>query len=247
MSPVERLPVRSKTLILCGLCVSVVNAKNALLFLVTVKEMISALTTGFLFGLSSGLAPGPLLALVVTQTLKHGAKEGMKVAAVPWLTDLPIILISVFILTRFLIYRSILGGISLIGGLYVLYLAYESLKTKALAISVSERDPRSFRKGWWVNTLSPHPYLFWMTVGAPFVLKLGERGPVSPVMFVLTFYVSLVGSKMLLALLIGKSRSFLTQSTYLWVMRGLGVMLALFAIFLLKDGLALMGILSPRG
>ena len=209
--------------------------------------MISALTTGILFGLSSGLAPGPLLALVVTQTLKHDAKEGMKVAAAPLLTDLPVILVSVFVLTRFLNYRNILGGISLAGGLYVLYLAYESLKTKALTISVSETDPRSFRKGWWVNTLSPHPYLFWMTVGAPFVLKLGERGPVPPVMFVLSFYVSLVGSKMLLALLIGKSRSVLTQSTYLWVMRGLGVMLALFAIFLLGDGLALLGILSPRG
>jgi threonine/homoserine/homoserine lactone efflux protein len=208
--------------------------------------MISALTTGILFGLSSGLAPGPLLALVLTQTLKHNAREGMKVAAAPLLTDLPVILVSVFILVRFLNYRSILGGISLVGGLYVLYLAYESVKTKPLSIAVSETEPHSLRKGWWVNTLNPHPYLFWMTVGAPFILKSGEQGLLPPVMFVLFFFVSLVGSKMLLALLIGKSRSFLTQSTYLWVMRGLGVMLALFGIFLLRDGLTFLGILSRR-
>jgi len=226
--------------------VSVVNAKNALLFVVTVKEMISALTTGILFGLSSGLAPGPLLALVVTQTLKHDAKEGMKVAAAPLLTDLPIILVSVFILTRFLNYRSILGGISLVGGLYVLYLAYESLNTRFLSVGFSETEPRSFRKGWWVNTLSPHPYLFWITVGTPFILKSGAQGPLPPVLFVLFFYVSLVGSKMLLALLIGRSRSFLTKSTYLWIMRSLGFMLALFAIFLLRDGLTFLGILSRR-
>ncbi len=206
--------------------------------------MISALTTGILFGLSAGLAPGPLLALVVTQTLKHNAKEGMKVAAAPLLTDLPVILVSVFVLTRFLNYRSILGGISLVGGLYVLYLAYESLKTKPLTLSVSETEPRSVRKGWLVNTLSPHPYLFWITVGAPFILKSGEEGLLPPVMFVLSFYLLLVGSKMLLALLIGRSRSFLTQSTYLWVMRSLGVMLALFGIFLLRDGLTFLGILS---
>ena len=205
--------------------------------------MISALTTGILFGLSSGLAPGPLLALVLTQTLKHDAKEGMKVAVAPLLTDLPVILVSVFILTRFLTYRSILGGISLVGGLYVLYLAYESVKTKLLSIPVSETDPHSFRKGWLVNTLSPHPYLFWITVGAPFILKSGEQGLLPPVMFVLSFYLLLVGSKMLLALLIGKSRSFLTHSTYLWVMRGLGVMLALFGIFLLRDGFTLLGVL----
>jgi threonine/homoserine/homoserine lactone efflux protein len=205
--------------------------------------MISALTTGILFGLSSGLAPGPLLALVLTQTLKHNAREGMKVAAAPLLTDLPVILVSVFILVRFLNYRSILGGISLVGGLYVLYLAYESVKTKPLSIAVSETEPHSLRKGWWVNTLNPHPYLFWMTVGAPFILKSWEQGLPPPVLFVLSFYVSLVGSKMLLVLLIGKSRSFLTQSTYLWVMRGLGVMLALFGIFLLRDGLTFLGIL----
>jgi threonine/homoserine/homoserine lactone efflux protein len=205
--------------------------------------MISALTTGILFGLSSGLAPGPLLALVVTQTLKHDAKEGMKVAVAPLLTDLPVILVSVFVLTRFLNYRSILGGISLAGGLYVLYLAYESFKTKPLTLSVSETEPHSFRKGWLVNTLSPHPYLFWITVGTPVILKSGELGLLPPVMFVLSFFASLVGSKMLLALLIGKSRSFLTRGTYLWVMRGLGVMLALFGIFLLRDGFTLLGIL----
>ena len=200
--------------------------------------------TGFLFGVSSGLAPGPLLALVVTQTLKHGAKEGMKVAAAPLLTDLPVILVSVFILVRFLNYRSILGVISLVGGLYVLYLAYESVKTKPLSIAVSETEPHSFRKGWWVNTLSPHPYLFWITVGAPFILKSWEQGLLPPVLFVLSFYVSLVGSKMLLALLIGRSRSFLTKSIYLWVMRGLGAMLALFALLLLRDGLAFLRLLS---
>ena len=205
--------------------------------------MISALTTGILFGLSSGLAPGPLLALVVTQTLRHNAKEGMKVAAAPLLTDLPIILVSVFILTRFLNYRSILGCISLVGGFYVLYLAYESLKTKPLSIEVSEIEPHSFRRGWLVNTLSPHPYLFWITVGVPFILKSGNEDLLPPVLFVLFFFASLVGSKMLLALLIGKSRSFLTKSTYLWVMRGLGVMLALFAIFLIRDGLILLGAL----
>ena len=170
----------------------------------------------------------------------------MKVAAAPLLTDLPVILVSMFVLTRFLNYRSILGGISLVGGLYVLYLAYESVKTKPLTLSVSETEPHSFRKGWLVNTLSPHPYLFWITVGAPFILKSGEQGLFPPVMFVLSFFASLVGSKMLLALLIGRSRSFLTRSAYLWVMRGLGVMLALFGIFLLRDGLTLLGILSQR-
>ncbi len=33
--------------------------------------MISIFLTGVLLGLSAGLAPGPLLTLVITETLKH--------------------------------------------------------------------------------------------------------------------------------------------------------------------------------
>ena len=42
--------------------------------------MITALTSGLILGLPAGLVPGPLLALVITQSLKHNMKEGIKVA-----------------------------------------------------------------------------------------------------------------------------------------------------------------------
>ena len=57
-----------------------------------IPDMTASLLTGVIFGLSAGFAPGPLLTLVITQTLKHNIKEGVKVALAPLLTDLPIIL-----------------------------------------------------------------------------------------------------------------------------------------------------------
>ena len=45
-------------------------------------EGLTYITTGFILGLS-GLIPGPLLTLVISETLKHGVKEGIKVAASP--------------------------------------------------------------------------------------------------------------------------------------------------------------------
>lgn len=52
------------------------------------------LTLDFLFlgialGLSAGLSPGPLQAIVISETLLKGKKEGIKVALAPLLTDLP--------------------------------------------------------------------------------------------------------------------------------------------------------------
>ena len=53
---------------------------------------------GTLLGLSAGLSPGPLLTLLVTETLRHNSKAGINVAISPIITDLPIILLTVFIL-----------------------------------------------------------------------------------------------------------------------------------------------------
>lgn len=40
------------------------------------RRMAAYLVSGIVFGLSSGLAPGPLLTLVLTETLRHGKKGG---------------------------------------------------------------------------------------------------------------------------------------------------------------------------
>ncbi|MDS4041493.1 MAG: hypothetical protein RKP20_09980, partial [Candidatus Competibacter sp.] len=40
-------------------------------------ESISFLSAGLLLGLSGGLSPGPLLALVASETLHHGVRAGI--------------------------------------------------------------------------------------------------------------------------------------------------------------------------
>ena len=82
--------------------------------------MLSALLVGVMFGLSAGFAPGPLLTLVITQTLQHSTKEGIIVAAAPIITDVPIVLISFFILYNLSSLGPTLGIIAAAGGLYVL-------------------------------------------------------------------------------------------------------------------------------
>ena len=143
--------------------------------------MLSAIAAGVILGLSAGLArPGPLLALVVTQTLKHSVREGMQVASAPLITDAPIIILSVLLLSKFNKSSYVLGSISLIGGLYVLYLSYENIRTKALKLETARAQPQSLKKGALVNALNPHPYLFWMTVGAPVIFKTYRESLFSP-------------------------------------------------------------------
>ena len=125
-----------------------------------------------------------------------------------------------------------------------MYLAYESIRTGPVTLEEAQDQPRSVRKGAIINALNPHPYLFWATVGAPLVLKNAERGLLAPLLFVFAFYLFLVGSKVFLAIVVGKSRAFLTRRGYIWSMRVLGCLLALFAVFLIKDALRFLGVLA---
>ena len=205
--------------------------------------MINFLIIGTILGLSAGFAPGPLLALVISETLQHDIKSGVKVALAPTLTDLPIIIVTLFILSKLSNFHNILGIISLIGGLVILFMGYKSIRTKGVELNLKETKPKSLTKGILVNALSPHPYLFWLTVGAPTVTKAMSQSIIAALAFICSFMALLVGSKIVLAILVGKSKSFLAGNVYIYIMRFLGMALCVFAFVLFRDGLKLLGVI----
>jgi threonine/homoserine/homoserine lactone efflux protein len=205
--------------------------------------MIEYLTAGTLLGLASGFAPGPLLVLVLSETLRHDIQAGIKVSIAPLITDVPIILLSLLVLNRLANFKTILGGISILGGLFILYLGYDSLKTKGLEFSLSPAGPSSFKKGIITNALNPHPYIFYMTVGAPIIFKAISLNLLSAFAFIGFFLFFLVGSKVILAMVVERSRAFLKGPVYIGLMRILGALLLLFSILLFREGLKMLSII----
>ncbi len=205
--------------------------------------MINFLTIGIALGLSAGFSPGPLLTLLFSETLQHGTKAGIKVALAPIICDLPIILLTYFILAKLSNFHSILGIISLIGGILICYMGYESIHSKQVIPSSENKESKSLTKGMLVNVLNPYPYLFWLTVGAPTLTKAMNINGVAPILFIGAFYTMLVGSKVVLALLIGRSITFFSGGVYRYILYFLSFVLFSLAFVLFRDGLKLLGIL----
>lgn len=202
--------------------------------------MTSFVAMGLVLGLSAGVAPGPLLTLVVAETLRHGTRSGIKVALAPVITDLPIIVFSLWVLAAIADMERLLGGITLTGALVVAGMGVSSLRSGGVGRVEAGEGERSLAKGVMINALSPHPYLFWLTVGAPTATRAYAEAPLSAIGFVGGFYLLLVGSKMALAGLAGRSRQFLSGKAYIRVMRFLGLLLLVFAVILLRDGMGLL-------
>lgn len=202
------------------------------------------MTIGIILGLSAGFAPGPLLTLVISETLQHDIKSGIKVALAPIITDLPIIIFTLFILNSLSNFHYILGIISLTGGFFVLYMGYESIRSKGYQFNLQKQKSNSLTKGILTNALSPYPYLFWLSVGGPIMTKAITLNIFSLIFFIGGFYIFLIGSKVLLAILVGKSKSFLIGDVYIYIMRFLGLALVVLAFALFIDGLKLLGVLA---
>lgn len=199
--------------------------------------MAPFLFAGLAMGLSAGFAPGPMLSLLLNQTLRHGTREGLKIACCPLLTDAPIIAASLLLTREAEAFGGWLGVVSLAGSVLVLYLAWKSFTALAPAPSGSPEAPHSILKGVAVNVLNPNPYLFWLTIGAPTFLKAWAVGPAAAIGFVAVFYGLLVGVKAALAWTVGRSRRFLGPRVYRTIMIGIGGLLVVFAGMLVRDGL----------
>jgi len=203
-------------------------------------EFFSFFLTGALLGLTAGISPGPVLTLVISETIRKNRQAGIKVALSPLITDFPIILISLLLLSGFDQSRTALGIIALAGALFLLYLGYDCLKFKDLNPDLENPGPGSLMKGAAANLLNPHPYLFWITVGAPIVFKAWQVNGWAVAAFFLSFYLFLVGSKIMVALLVHRSKAFLNSRGYTWIIRGLGIILFIFALFFLLDGIKML-------
>ena len=77
------------------------------------------------------------------------------------------------------------------------------------------------------STSSPHPWLTWATALGPLTVSAWRGSPAGGVGLVAGFYVTLVGAKVVLALLVGQGRSRLTERGYRRALGGAGVLLVL--------------------
>ena len=74
--------------------------------------MFEYLIAAAVFGLSGGLSPGPLLTLVVSETMARGRNAGLAVSLSPLITDGPAIAAAAFLLGRIENSESALGALS---------------------------------------------------------------------------------------------------------------------------------------
>ena len=200
-------------------------------------DIIEFLAMGSFLGLAAGMSPGPLLAVTISETLQHGKWEGIKVAISPLVTDLPIILAVLFVLSHLTNSDFFIGIIAFFGASYLIYSGIESLKIKTDSVELNVEKKNALKKGVIVNFGNPHPYVFWLSIGGPIIYKSFSTHVWATILFIASFYIFLVGSKVVVALIVEKSKYFINSKYYFSIIRILGIAQIVFGLTFIKVGL----------
>ena len=152
------------------------------------------LTQGLLLGGMAAAQPGPFQAYLLSQTLKNGWRRTMWAAFAPLLSDGPIVILVVLILTQtpdwFLTLLRVAGGGFL---LYLAWAAYKTFKTADFTQPVPKPVKQNIFEAALMNALNPNPYIFWATVAGPILIEAWRESPPLGISFVLGFYGTLIG------------------------------------------------------
>jgi threonine/homoserine/homoserine lactone efflux protein len=124
-----------------------------------------------------------------------GWKRGAIVAIAPLISDIPLIIVILVLLNQ--IPNFALRAISLIGGVYVIYLAWKLFQAwKSPPFNQLEAKvnfPQNLMRAVLVNYSSPGPYMFWTLVNGPLLLSALRTSIFHGIVFLISFYSLFIG------------------------------------------------------
>ena len=193
--------------------------------------VLSLSVAGVALGVIEGIKPGPLLTMVIRETLSGGLRAGVWTAAAPIFTDGPLIIVSLLAASWISTRPSILLAISILGAAYLLKMGIECFSIEPPSSDLAEADVSdSFKRGVLTNLLNPNVYIFWFLIGGPLMASVADEEPLAPVAYAVTFLVSIIIVKSIIALAFDRTRGNLSRRSYSIMLSLCGVAMIFFAI-----------------
>ncbi len=171
--------------------------------------MLTDLMPALAYGFAGGVTAGPLLMFLLSQAISHGWKRTLPAAFSPLITDGPVALLVLGLLSR--VPPGMITYLRVIGGAFILYLAFGVWKTwrnfDTEKVRSKPSNTNSLFKAVVVNWLNPNLYLGWSLILGPIVLGGWQKSPAMGFALILAFYTTLIATMMVMILVFGAARA----------------------------------------
>ena len=200
--------------------------------------MFFYLIFGITYGFSSAIMPGPFITYLFSISLSQGFKRTFPAAFAPLLTDGPIALLVLLILTQ--LPAWIIQVLRFSGGIFILYLAYNAWKTwqtyNPKLTFENKSGQNNLFKAALVNLLNPGPYLGWSLVLGPLFLKGWNEQPLNGLILLISFYGTMILTFIGTILLFSAARNIGSKITRMLILIS-AIALAFFGCYQIYAGI----------
>ena len=194
--------------------------------------ILSLALAGAVLGVVEGIKPGPLLTMVIRETLSGGLRAGIWTAAAPVFTDGPLIVLSLVAAAWIATQTSVLLTITVAGAVFLAYMGIDCFSLELPDVASHDAPPKaSFLRGITTNLLNPGVYVFWFLIGGPLMASAVNQELLAPVAYALTFLGTIILTKVCIAYIISKSSQGITPQTYRKLLSVCGVVMLCFSLY----------------
>lgn len=156
--------------------------------------MFSYLIFGITYAFAAAVQPGPLQTYIISQTLKKGWRSTLPAAFAPVISDIPILILILFLLSTMPANFIVILRIG--GGLFLLYLAFKAFQSwqqfEADKTAIDESGRQTLFNAVFVNLLNPNPYLGWSLIMGPLFLEGWKIAPANGIALIASFYLTMI-------------------------------------------------------
>ncbi|MCK8602961.1 LysE family translocator [Desulfoferrobacter suflitae] len=198
-------------------------------------EMAAIVGASFTLALSGALMPGPLLTITISESARRGFPAGPLLMVGHALLELLLVVAVIQGLGSYLRRPTVIGCIALMGGLLLLYLGVDMVRSAgklSLREEMQGTSPGYSRHpvllGVLASISNPYWTLWWATIGLGYLVTAMEFGYAGVAAFFVGHIAADFAWYSLVSLGISRGKTFLPDSGYRHIIRFCGVFLFFF-------------------
>lgn len=185
-----------------------------------------------MLGLGAAVPLGPINILIMNESIKK-YKNGMTIGLGAMSADITYLFLIFFGLLNYINQPEVLNSLSVLGGVFLLYLAFMIFKNRDAEVDTSSEQVQSnnrvklYTKGFALTFINPYTIGFWLSVSGYIISKNLEplitlAGMLSAILLWIT----------IMPYIVHKSKHRISQRVFSWINRISAFILACFAIMM---------------
>ena len=199
-------------------------------------ELVALFLNSFLIGFSGAIMPGPLQAVDIAETPRHGWKSGPVLCIGHAIAEIGVVVVLALGVAAVASSPVVARTIGVIGGVALLLMggsmAYDTLKKRISYEAAAQKKQSGYKlagKGITASLSNPYWFIWWVTIGLALLVKAQEFGIIGPIVFYFGHILSDFVWYTIVSVLLWKGRKLIMGT-------GLKVLILGCAVFLLYLG-----------